>query len=204
MPKTYQKLLEILKQPISESTVKSVNLIENFFTPSSDKNFEVAWGLQFIEDLQELELNSKLKEYITVFYKETLGYFLTGSSYGKYSYVYFNQDSVNEYTEQIKTLSPWQEKTLDRVSAHLWELAGDRNSQVRVSALYAILSNPLYLIKNSERISSTLVLSKLHKNHLHVASFLIDAVPQLLPEAVAYVQRQNVRSCQGIFKQNRL
>jgi Tfp pilus assembly protein PilN len=38
------------------------------------------------------------------------------------------------------------------MSANLWKLAGDSRESVRVSALYAMMSNTVFLVKNECRI----------------------------------------------------
>lgn len=205
LPRTYEKTLDITKHP-SERANADVWLARLFFMPSSSsKNgAEALWGERLIQDLKGTAVARGMREAIGFFYKEVLARFISRNSYyGEYSTSNLTAKQRVLVLREIKKLSPKQEESLQTASRQLWRLAGDIDSQVRVSALYAILSNPMYLVKIEGQMLQALY-SKDSK-YFSSISFLLDVGPEMAPQAkrIYDLQRENhiqgIHSCDKVF-----
>jgi hypothetical protein len=204
LPKTYDKTLDIVKHT-SERPNADVWLARLFFMPSGyNGGSEVLWAEKLIHDLKGTEVPRNIKEAMGFFYKESLAKFISKNSYyGEYSNSNLNTKTRVLVLREIKKLSPRQESSLDTASHQLWSLAGDADPQVRVSALYAILSNPMYLVKIEGYMLQALY--RKDSKYLSSVSFLLDVGPEMAPQAkrIYDIQKENqshgINSCEKVF-----
>ncbi|MNS90116.1 hypothetical protein D3C72_1241510 [compost metagenome] len=83
----------------------------------------------------------------------------------------------------IRQLSADQMQSLETASRFLWSMTSNEIPSLRTSALYALISNPMYLLMIESDIIKTIQTGD--PKYAQVNKFLLDAAPGMLPKAKA-------------------
>jgi hypothetical protein len=190
LPKTYAKTLELLKA-IPTNNPSDAWLARIFLSPSTySKSGEgFAWGEALIRDIRGVPTGEAVRDTVAIYYKEVLSPYLSlDSQYGVYGESRLDQKTKVLAQREMAQLSDQQKESLIRASRTLWNLMGDPSPTVRTSALYAMMSNTLYILQNEGRLTRALLTKKEH--YTEAAKLLLDVAPEMLPTANRIYQNQ--------------
>lgn len=189
MPRTYAKSRDLLLH--SEDRPRTdVWLAQTFLYPQGGKQAgsSVLWGERLAQDLMGQKPGASVKEALGVFYKEEVAAALWRGNEDLHGGDFRKGSRRKRIERAFLRLSEEQKHRLETASKNLWILAGDGDPRVRQSALFALISNPMFLIKNQGRL-----LQALHRKesaYVPVVAFFTEAAPDLIPEATRIFETQ--------------
>jgi hypothetical protein len=156
------------------------------------------WGEKLIKDLRgNSNLRPGILEAMGWFYRMTVANALAGKGIwleGKYA----RTEVQNVRLNTLRTMNQYSSEDSQRLevsSLHLWQLAADKTEVVRVSALYAMMTNPAFLIRNEGRIMQ----AQYSRDPRYSAAieFLMDSSSEYLPKAKRLYEIQSKKAAQG-------
>jgi hypothetical protein len=211
MPLTFAKTVELF-QPVKGKYSLDVNLAINFLRPPDGAYGKaVVWGEALMPKLGASWNNSYIVKVVATFYKEAMTPYLTRMhQYGNNTFVALNARTKSKVISEIRSLSKDQQTSLGRASKVLWTLSVADDPEVRSAALYALLSNPMYVLVNEKNLLSAEASGD--PKVKEVSAFLRDAAsgmlapkpfyPEMLPLAIAVkagVATIVANSCQKVL-----
>lgn len=202
LPLTYAKTLEILSNTTQYKN-SDVWVARLTMMPSGSNRNSLLWGERIVNDLRNKPTTSSgIREAMGWFYRLTLANHLAGRTLipgGEFITLNKPEKIQLNAKREIKRYSDEDKARLESAVTHLWQLAGDSKEAVRTSAVYAIMSNPVFLIQ-----SEGLMLQALYAKDARYAEtikFLMDAAPEFLQNAKRIYEIQQRKGQSGNYCQ---
>jgi hypothetical protein len=198
VPLTYAKTLDLLGNS-GERPRPDVWVARLVMMPVLDfSTAALFWGEKLIKDLRgNSNLRPGILEAMGWFYRMTVANALAGKGIwleGKYA----RTEVQNVRLNTLRTMNQYSSEDSQRLevsSLHLWQLAADKTEVVRVSALYAMMTNPAFLIRNEGRIMQ----AQYSRDPRYSAAieFLMDSSSEYLPKAKRLYEIQSKKAAQS-------
>jgi|GEM_PF-6515503 hypothetical protein len=194
MPKTFAKLeatafadpksFEQLPTAERSKALMDQHLARYVFSPGDGHMGRSArWADTMIKRAKGKPLDGNLVYQVLSFYKESLAAYLGPDfKYGEFAFINMDADTRERAIQQIKALPQDQKETLERASDHMWRWSHINNGNIQTQAVYAMLSNPMFLITNEPKMVEAL---KGQSASLPLVEFFLNAAEGMLPEAKA-------------------
>ncbi len=179
MPRTYAKFLKNIMHGKGDNN----SWLARCLLMTDGQGLSFAWGEKIVETaMKNSDSPESVREAIGFFYNFEISNTLLNDNpgFGLFAASTVDDRARTSYLREIAKLPIEKKRRLETTSRNLWSLVGDKDASVRNSALYAMLSNPMFIISNQTRILNSTV--KKDPAYAEAVAFVMDAAPELLPQ----------------------